>query len=84
MTDSRPIKNGSIGGSINSMIQLIIKLDNSKYNIYLLLYYRIPLLENKLKKLGVTTFYKYDSLTIKRNTAKKKLVKFCHFIMTYL
>ena len=77
--NSRPIKNGSIGGSINSMIQLIIKLDNSKYNIYLLLYYRIPLLENKFKKLGVNTFYKYDSLTIKRNTAKKKISKILPF-----
>ena len=42
--NSRPVQDGSIGGSINSMIQLITRLDKNRYNIHVLLYYKIPIL----------------------------------------
>ena len=56
--NSRPVSNGSIGGSINSMIQLIARLDKNRYNIHMLLYYKFPIVENQLKSLEIITIYR--------------------------
>ena len=77
--NSRPIKSGSVGGSINSLIQLIAMINKNKFNIYLLLYYKIPVIERKLKKLEIKIIYKYENLTIKRNQTKKKISRLLPF-----
>ena len=82
--NSRPTKNGGIGGSINSMLQLIARINKSQFKIYVLLYYKLPLLENQLRKIEVTMIHggkdevvpkSYSTKVLKIfNKAKKKLV----------
>ena len=71
--NSRPVSNGSFGGSINSMIQLIARLDKNRYNIHMLLYYKFPILENQLKSLEIITIYRNNSLLSRGNKVKKKI-----------
>tara|TARA_B100002051_G_scaffold101041_1_gene96598 strand:+ start:2590 stop:3753 length:1164 start_codon:yes stop_codon:yes gene_type:complete len=79
--NSRPTKNGGIGGSINSMIQLIEKLDKNKFKIYVLLYYRLPLIENQLKLLKVIPIYKNNELpSSSKLNIKKPFIRFLPFI----
>ena len=70
--NSRPTKNGGIGGSINSMLQLIARINKSKFKIYVLLYYKLPLLEDQLRKIEVTMIYKNNSLPRRINNLKQK------------
>ena len=79
--NSRPTKNGGIGGSINSMIQLIEKLDKNKFKIYVLLYYRLPLIENQFKSLKVIPIYKNNELpSSPKLNIKKTFIKSLPFV----
>jgi len=70
--NSRPTKNGGIGGSINSMLQLIERIDKNQFKIYVLLYYKLPLLEKQLRKIEVTMIYKNNFLPQRINNVKQK------------
>ena len=70
--NSRPTKNGGIGGSINSMLQLIARINKTQFKIYVLLYYKLPLLEKQLRKIEVTMIYKSNSLPLRTNNFKQK------------
>ncbi|MDC1050741.1 glycosyltransferase family 4 protein [Candidatus Marinimicrobia bacterium] len=79
--NSRPTKNGGIGGSINSMLQLINRLDKKKFKIYVLLYYRLPLIESKLNFLEVTPIYKNNELPKdSKNKIKYSIINFLPFV----
>jgi glycosyltransferase involved in cell wall biosynthesis len=52
----RPSKNGAYGGSVNSIIQLIEKIDKSKFEIYFYLEYAIPNLIKYFNENNVVVF----------------------------
>lgn len=71
--NSRPGKNIGIGGSLKSLIQLIKRLNKEHYNIYILLYYRFPMLKNIFEDLGIEPIYRNSSTLSRGNKIKKKV-----------
>ena len=83
-----PSSSGAYGGSINSIIQLIQKIDRSKYEIYFYLEYAIPNLikyfnDNNIKVYSSKTLDYSNDLDYKLKSNLPKIFK-KNFIYNYL
>tara|TARA_Y100000590_G_C15733405_1_gene1017828 strand:- start:3118 stop:4284 length:1167 start_codon:yes stop_codon:yes gene_type:complete len=81
--NSRPTQNGGIGGSLNSMIQLINRINKNKFKIFVLLYYKLPMLESEFQKMKITPIYKNNFLPKAVNSVKRKFKNSLYFLPFY-
>ena len=74
----KPTNSGAYGGSIKSVIQLIEKIDKSKYEVFFQLDYFLEDVVSILKRKNVTVFYKWNlkNGSDKNHTLKKFVPKF--------
>ena len=74
----KPTNSGAYGGSIKSVIQLIEKIDKSKYEVFFQLDYFLEDVVSILKRKNVTVFYKWNlkNGSDKNYTLKKFVPKF--------
>ena len=84
----RPSSTGAYGGSINSIIQLIQKIDRSKYEIYFYLEYRVPSLikyfnDNNIKVYSNKTLDYANDIDYKLKSNLPQFIK-KNFIYNYL
>ena len=84
----RPSSTGAFGGSINSIIQLIQKIDRSKYEIYFYLEYGVPSLikyfnDNNIKVYSNKTLDYANDIDYKLKSNLPQFIK-KNFIYNYL